>query len=243
MRQPVSKCISAVRRLLHSLSLPATDLRGRHPFCMKSHARLRAVNSRRPTAAPPRGKSRNSADARNGPTRPPPTAVWQDRYPAIVKLWRARWDEFVPSPGIPARSPAGDLHDEPESMNVPAAQGHPHPHPRPVPIRAGRPEGPLSGRAELGGIPPANVGIGGSGWKQAQGIHDLFRASAPCHWLSAVVCAAGCQPGEVVKGDVPDDFDDELRGEFGGGASSCGGSFSPICLACSMMPGPMSLPR
>jgi hypothetical protein len=102
MRQPVSACISAISRPLHGLSLPVTDLRGRHPFWMKSHARLRAVNSRRPTAARPReGKSRNSADARNGPARPPPTAAWQDRYPAIVKLWRARWDEFTPSLTFP----------------------------------------------------------------------------------------------------------------------------------------------
>jgi len=33
----------------------------------------------------------------------------------------------------------------------------------------------------------------------------------------ASACAAWCQPGEVVEGDVPDDFDDELRREFGGG--------------------------
>jgi hypothetical protein len=29
--------------------------------------------------------------------------------------------------------------------------------------------------------------------------------------------AAGRELGEVVEGDVPDDFDDELGGEFGGG--------------------------
>jgi putative transposase len=55
---------------------------------------------------------------RNGPARSPPTAAWQDRYPAIVKLWRARWGRVHPVPGIPARSPAGDLHNEPESMNA-----------------------------------------------------------------------------------------------------------------------------
>ena len=37
--------ISAVSRPLHSLSLSASDLRGRHPFWVKSHLRLRAVNS------------------------------------------------------------------------------------------------------------------------------------------------------------------------------------------------------
>jgi hypothetical protein len=33
----------------------------------------------------------------------------------------------------------------------------------------------------------------------------------------AIACATGGQLGEVVKGDVPDDFDDELGREFGGG--------------------------
>ena len=27
--------------------------------------------------------------------------TWQDRYPAIVKLWRARWPEFVPFLAFP----------------------------------------------------------------------------------------------------------------------------------------------
>jgi hypothetical protein len=35
MRQPLSECISAVSRPLHSLSLPASNLRGRHPDWMK----------------------------------------------------------------------------------------------------------------------------------------------------------------------------------------------------------------
>ena len=33
----------------------------------------------------------------------------------------------------------------------------------------------------------------------------------------AIACATGRQLGEVVEGDVPDDFDDELGREFGGG--------------------------
>ena len=35
----------------------------------------------------------------------------------------------------------------------------------------------------------------------------------------AIVCIAWRQPGEVVEGDIPDDFDDELRREFGGGVA------------------------
>jgi hypothetical protein len=37
-------------------------------------------------------------------------AAWQDRYPAIIKLWRAHWQAH-PVPGIPARGQARDLHD------------------------------------------------------------------------------------------------------------------------------------
>ena len=33
----------------------------------------------------------------------------------------------------------------------------------------------------------------------------------------AIACATRGQLGEVVEGDVPDDFDDELGREFGGG--------------------------
>jgi hypothetical protein len=44
-RQPLRECIPAVRRPLHSLSLSASDLRGRHPFWMETHVRLWAVNS------------------------------------------------------------------------------------------------------------------------------------------------------------------------------------------------------
>jgi hypothetical protein len=33
----------------------------------------------------------------------------------------------------------------------------------------------------------------------------------------AIACVTGRQLGEVVEGDVPDDFDDELGREFGGG--------------------------
>jgi len=35
MRQPVSACIPAIGRTLHGLSLPATDLGGRHPTWVK----------------------------------------------------------------------------------------------------------------------------------------------------------------------------------------------------------------
>jgi hypothetical protein len=101
MRQPVSKCISAVRRPLHSLSLPATDLRGRHPFCMKSHARLRAVNSRRPTAAPPRGKVEEQCRREERAHKATAYRRVAGSLPAIVKLWRARWDEFAPSLAFP----------------------------------------------------------------------------------------------------------------------------------------------
>ena len=43
----------------------------------------------------------------------------------------------------------------------------------------------------------------------------------------AIARISGRQPGEVVEGDVPDDFDDELRGEFGGGVVQLRREFEP----------------
>ena len=42
-------------------------------------------------------------------------------------------------------------------------------------------------------------------------------ASALRHWLSSHRLRCLAPAGEAVEGDVPDDFDDELRCEFGGG--------------------------
>jgi hypothetical protein len=57
-----------------------------------------------------------------------------------------------PVPGLPARGQAGDLHHEPDRVDErPAAQGDPQPGP--VPLRTGRPQSPLPGGAEPGGVP------------------------------------------------------------------------------------------
>jgi hypothetical protein len=44
-----------------------------------------------------------------------------------------------------------------------------------------------------------------------------LNAARSCIGSVAIACATGRQLGEVVEGDVPDDFDDELGREFGGG--------------------------
>src|SRR5215470_12362278 len=50
-------------------------------------------------------------------------ATWGDRYPAIVKLWRAHWEQFTPFLAFPPEVRAGDLHDEPDRVDErPAAQ-------------------------------------------------------------------------------------------------------------------------
>jgi hypothetical protein len=43
------------------------------------------------------------------------TAALQQRCPAIVRLWRAQLGRVHPVPGLPARGPQCDLHDEPVS--------------------------------------------------------------------------------------------------------------------------------
>jgi hypothetical protein len=43
----------------------------------------------------------------------------------------------------------------------------------------------------------------------------------------AIACATGRQLGEVVEGDVPDDFDDELGRELGGGVVQLRWEFDP----------------
>ncbi len=38
--------------------------------------------------------------------------TWQDRYPAITKLWDNAWTEFVPFLNFDPQDPHGDLYDE-----------------------------------------------------------------------------------------------------------------------------------
>jgi hypothetical protein len=45
LRQPLIECAPAVRQPLPSLSLSASNLRGRHPVWMKTHVRLLTVSS------------------------------------------------------------------------------------------------------------------------------------------------------------------------------------------------------
>jgi transposase-like protein len=106
-------------------------------------------------------------------------AVREQRYPAIVKLWRAHWAEFTPVPGVPARGPPGDLHHEPDRVDErPAAQGDPQP--RAVPLRTGCPQGPLPRRAQPGGLPGSEHGHPKFRLETgAAGVHDLLRRMNP----------------------------------------------------------------
>ena len=36
---------------------------------------------------------------------------WEPKYPAIIKLWRQAWEQFIPFLAFPG-DPQGDLHDE-----------------------------------------------------------------------------------------------------------------------------------
>jgi putative transposase len=53
--------------------------------------------------------------------------TWQDRYPAITKLWEHAWTEFVPFLNFDPQDPHGDLYDqrdrEPERAVPSGGQG------------------------------------------------------------------------------------------------------------------------
>jgi len=114
-------------------------------------------------------------------------AAWGDRYPAIVKLWRAHWAEFIPFLAFPP-----EVRRVIYTTNLiwvderPAAEGHPQP--RPVPVRAGRLEGALPGGPEPRGAPQPErrdpqlrVETG------AAGIHDLLRRPNPNTMTNATI--------------------------------------------------------
>jgi transposase-like protein len=42
---------------------------------------------------------------------------WQPRRPAIVRLWRSHWAEFVPFLAFPPAVRRGDLHNEPDRVD------------------------------------------------------------------------------------------------------------------------------
>jgi Transposase, Mutator family len=104
---------------------------------------------------------------------------WEDRYPAIVKLWRAHWEEFTPFLAFPPEvRRVIYTTDLIESMNARAAPGDPQP--RPVPQRAGRPEGSLPGGAQPGGVPqPQRRNPQLRMETGAAGVHDLLRRADP----------------------------------------------------------------
>jgi len=84
---------------------------------------------------------------------------------------------------------AWDLHTgyQPDRVDQrPAAQGHPQP--RPVPLRTGRPQSPLPGRAESGGVPPPERRDPQLGVETgASGVHDLLRGTNPDPMKTATI--------------------------------------------------------
>src|SRR5262249_3072286 len=92
-----------------------------------------------------------------------------------------------PVPGVPARGQTGDLYDEPDRVDErPSPQGHPQP--RPVPLRAGRPQSPLPGGAEPGGVPPPECRDPPLGVETgAAGVHHLLRRTNPAPMKTATI--------------------------------------------------------
>jgi putative transposase len=70
--------------------------------------------------------------------------TWEDRYPAIVKLWNNAWTEFTPFLNFDPQDPRGHLHDqrhrESECAVPPGGQGA-----GAFSERAGRAQMPLPG--------------------------------------------------------------------------------------------------
>ncbi len=69
---------------------------------------------------------------------------WGDRYPAVIKLWRAAWTEFVPFLDYDVEIRRIIWHHERDRIDqrpIPAGD----PRPRALPDRAGRPQMPLPG--------------------------------------------------------------------------------------------------
>lgn len=50
---------------------------------------------------------------------------WGDRYPGIVRTWRAAWEQSTPFLRFPARDPQNRLYDEHGRVDqLPAPQSH-----------------------------------------------------------------------------------------------------------------------
>ena len=63
-------------------------------------------------------------------------AAWEDSLSGDREAVAGALERVHPVPGVPARGPPGDLHDEPDRVDErPAAQSHPQPRPVPRPSR------------------------------------------------------------------------------------------------------------
>ena len=106
---------------------------------------------------------------------------WQTRYrdrAAVAGGLRA----VHPVPSVPARGPAGDLHDQPDREHErPAADGHPQP--RPVPVRAGRAQGCSTSRSatSMNTAHPASEPEAPGGNKPCMRSPSSSRGGSPPH--------------------------------------------------------------
>jgi transposase-like protein len=62
---------------------------------------------------------------RRGPALEAFAGQWEGRYPAIVKLWRAHWNEFTPFLAFPPEVRRVIYTTKHRVDERPAAQGHP----------------------------------------------------------------------------------------------------------------------
>jgi len=70
--------------------------------------------------------------------------TWGSRYPAVIRLWRNAWEEFIGVPGLRRGDPPSDLLDQRHrEPGRPVSAGDPGP--RPLLNRAGRAQVPLPG--------------------------------------------------------------------------------------------------
>jgi len=109
---------------------------------------------------------------------------WNTRYPAIVRLWRTHWAEFVPFLAFPAEVRRVIYTTNLiESMNARLRKGDPQPGT--VPHRAIGAQGAVSGGAEPSGLPPAQRRSSKLRLEAgAASVHNPFRGTNP-HIMTA----------------------------------------------------------
>jgi Transposase, Mutator family len=120
-------------------------------------------------------------------------ASWQDRYPAIVRLWRAHWSEFIPFLAFPPEVRrviyTTNLIESVNSRlrKVTRNRGQ-FPSEQAGRIQPARPQSPLPGRAQPGGVPRPECRDPQFGLETgAASVHDLLRGTNPNTMTDATI--------------------------------------------------------